>query len=428
MAHETWLQRRYAVGFRPTAHGALRSGDACLTATGTLGDCATAPAWTLDADGELRSGDTCVEVASDGSVDLGECRGGPSRRWFVDDEGHVWSALPPDLAANLYFAHVRCLAPTARADVCGADSAPTWSFAPPFVATSRAGSPITATGRAVRLADINGDHHADLCAIEPSGLYCARGDGAGGFAPAARIDLGSPLAVDPDSLAFGDVDGDGLLDACGRDAQGILCARSIKLYQVARYTPQFGDTEARLGTSASIAALDANGDGLADICGLASEGVVCSPGGPALQTNVRSAWPDPMSNVWPADLDGDQHADWCATSSAGPACGVYAEAALTTDGVPWAFAFHGVVEDVPADPAITATGDIDGDGDTDLCVLEASTITCARSQGHGFGPRATVAVLPDGVTATALWLGDLDGDGRADACVDTGTDILCALL
>ena len=254
---------------------------------------------------------------------------------------------------------------------------------------------------------------------------CAPGNGDGTFDPAILI---AALAIDPASLTLGDLDGDGIADACGRDAQGVLCVKSSQLFAVSRFTPQFADGDATTTTTSSLRITDANGDGVANVCGLANEGVVCSPGGASFNTQVRSAWPDPTNVVLPADLDGDHHADWCSLTVDGPACGVAGEAALTTDGAPWGFAQGTTIETVPEDPALVDIADIDGDGDGDLCTPIANTITCARSQGHGFGPRATVAVLPDGATPTALWLGDLDGDGHADACVDLGDQIACARL
>jgi LmbE family N-acetylglucosaminyl deacetylase len=427
-----WTQRRYAVGFRRAVSGALELGGRCLDVSGPddvrLGDCADPTIWTLHA-GELEADGGCLVVLPTGDVGVGACLGGPERRFFADDEGHLWSGVPPEPQPGMEFAHLRCLVPAGPrvgAALCGIASAPVWHVAPPLVATARAGLGLAATGRAVRLGDLTGDGHADLCAVEPGGLLCAPGDGAGAFAPAIRIDHPvAPLAIDPASLTFGDVDGDGRLDACGRDPAGILCARSARGFAAARFTSVFADPDARSTTSASLAATDADSDGRADICGLAAEGVVCAPGAPTFQTIVRSAWPGPAALVWPADLDGDHRADWCATSPAGPTCGVDAEAALTRDGVGWGFALGNVVEDVPADPAITGTGDIDGDGDADLCVLEPGRVRCARSQGRGFGPRTHFATVP--ANATALWLGDLDGDGKADACVDAGAEIDCAL-
>ena len=432
--HEIWLSRRYAVGFRPSARGALQHDGQCLNALPNgrveLGDCTAPSIWMFDG-GQLATSTGCLDVQPSGDLAVDACTAGASRRFVADDEDHVWSSLPPPPQPGMDFAHLLCLSPAddgPRAALCGGGSAmaPTWRIAPPLVTTTRANLGIAATGRAVRLGDLDGDGHADLCAVEPDGFYCAPGDGLGGFGPAHRIDTElRPFSIDPESLTLGDVDGDARVDACGRDQAGVLCTMSSQGFAVARFTPTFADAEARKGTSASLAAIDANGDGIADICGLAAEGVICTPAGTTLQPNVRSAWPDPAAIVWPTDLDGDHHADWCSTSPTGPACGVDAESALSRDGVAWGFAFQGAVEDVPADPAITGTADIDGDGDSDLCMIDNDRIACARSQGRGFGPRTTFAVIPPG--ATALWLGDLDGDGRADACVDLGATISCAL-
>jgi LmbE family N-acetylglucosaminyl deacetylase len=430
-AHEIWLQRRYAVGFRPSAAGAIVSGSQCLDVTGsgvTLGDCSAPTQWSFH-DGALESAAGCLEVLPTGDLAVGACIGGPARRFFVDDEAHVWSAMLPDPQPGLDFAHLRCLTPAsslASAALCGLGAAPTWVIAPPLVSTPRATIGIAATGRAVRLGDLTGDGLADLCAVDATGLLCAPGDGKGGFGAAIRVDsAASPLVIEPMSLTLGDVDGDHRVDACGRDGHGVMCALSSQAFAVTRFTPRFDASDARMCTSSSLAAIDANGDGVAEICGFAAEGVICTPQGLSFSPMVRSVWPDPTALVWPADLDGDHRADWCSTSSAGPACGLDAESALTSDGVPWGYSFQGTVEDVPADPARTAAADIDGDGNSDLCVLEPGKITCARSQGHGFGPRAPFAIVPDG--ATALWLGDLDGDGRADACVDAGATIACVL-
>src|SRR5205823_1668054 len=73
--HATYLHRRYAVGFRTSAIGQLRSGGRCLGASGALDDCAIAPIWELDADGELRTGDRCVAVVPTGDWELATCAG-----------------------------------------------------------------------------------------------------------------------------------------------------------------------------------------------------------------------------------------------------------------------------------------------------------------------------------------------------------------
>jgi LmbE family N-acetylglucosaminyl deacetylase len=432
-AHAHWIERRYAIGFRPVAAGRLRGGTQCLTTELAFTDCNSAPSWRLDRAGQLRSADgRCLRVEPSGDVTLTACLGGPAQRFFLDDEGHIWSGVPPAPEANMDYAHLWCLTPSAtgvRAQLCGAERAPTWELAPRTVSTARTDLALGSTGRDVRLGDVNGDARADLCAIE-SGLVCAIGDGTGAFAtPAVRIDDPSAaLAIDPRSLMFGDVDGDGRIDACGRDADGVLCATAASNFAATRWSPSFNDNVARTGTSASLAALDANADGTADICGVDTTGVVCAPRGLTLQPIVRSPWPEPTAVVWPADLDGDRQADWCTATDLGPACAVEAQRDLTTDGAPWGYSQAGSIDIAPATTATVALADIDGDNRADLCSTREDRILCARSQGRAFGPRTTtLAILPNQSVASALWLGDLDGDGRADGCVDAGTTIVCAV-
>ncbi|MEP6866661.1 MAG: VCBS repeat-containing protein, partial [Deltaproteobacteria bacterium] len=375
----------------------------------------------------------CLEVEPSGALAIAACAPDPAQRWLSDDEGHLWAGVLPPTAPNLSHAHLLCVTPMDDGSVTTTTcdnttgTAPRWQWAPVLATTPRRQLGFAETGRSVRIGDVTGDGFGDLCAMTASGLMCAPGNGDGTFGTAIRIDdPAAALAIEPESLTLGDLDGDGIADACGRDAAGVLCARSTAGFAAARFTPQFGDTDARATTAASLRIADVGGN--AEVCGVASEGVVCSPAGSSFVTQPRSTWPDPMACVVPSELDGDGSADWCVLAGDGPACGLAAESDVTTDGVPWGFSFLGVVETPPPDAALTDIADIDGDGDGDLCApVGDGTIACARSNGHGFGPRTVVAVLPDGAPS-AMWLGDLDGDGRADVCVDLGDSIACARL
>ena len=433
--HVTWLHRRYAVGFRRAARGRLEGGGGCLiqapAGAVALGDCGAAPSWRLDDPGDLRLGDRCLAADPGGGLRMTACDGGVDHRWFFDDEGHLWSGLPPAPAGDMRYAHLLCLAAGEsgpRVALCGAPGAPVWSFAPAVAVTARAELGLSATGRAVQIGDLTGDGRGDLCAVQAGGLMCAPGDGAGHFGPAIRIDdPAAPLAVNSASLVLGDVNGDGRADACGRTAAGLRCALAAVGFAAAPWSRWFSDADAQPATSASLAAVNADGDGVQEICGLAVQGVICAPHGLSTPAAVRSPWPSQAGAVWVGDLDGDGRSDWCASSGAGPACGVAAEAAVTTDGAPWGFARTGRVAAVAPDPATVALGDVAGDGRASLCTLAGDRIACAHSQARGFGPRETVALLPDQAAPVALWLGDLDGDGTDDACADAGAIITCVL-
>jgi len=430
--HTLLIGHRYALGVRHEAHGKLRTTTGCLAGNAIV-PCDQAPAWTL-ANGHLEGMGGCLAVSDGGALAIAACAQDPAQRWFYDDEGHLWAGIAPPTAPNLLHAHLLCITPMADGSATTttwdntAGDAPRWQWAPVLAMTPRAQLGFPETGRSVRIGDVTGDGLGDLCAVTSGGLMCAPGRGDGTFATAVRIDSpAAPLAIDPHSLTLGDLDGDGVADACGRDSDGVLCARSTQGFAAARFTPQFADSDARETTAPSLRIDQV--DGTAEVCGVAAEGVVCAQGGATFASQLRSAWPDPAACVVPAELDGDRKADWCVLADSGPSCGLASESAVTTDGVPWGFAMNGVVEAPVHDSALSDIADIDGDGTGALCApVGDGTIGCARSNGHGFSPRTVVAVLPDGAQAVAMWLGDLDGDGRADVCVDLGEAIACATL
>lgn len=429
--YAAFLHRHYAVAMRqPPMSGLLQTAGACVIVDGSavaLGDCARGSELRFEAGGRIRAGDRCLGLTPDGRVVAVACRRGPEQYFLFDDEGHLWAGVAPAAGPAMAADHTVCLAGDGggvRAAVCGADRDVRWLLGRPPVASLRSDLGLAARGRAVQLADLTGDGRADLCRVDDGGLRCSVGDGSGGFGPSVRIDRADqPLAIDPDSLMLGDLDGDGLIDACGRSALGILCATAASGYAAVPWSPAFGGVQTTALPVRPLAIVDG------DVCGIANGGVACAAEGePAA---LRSTWPATGAAVWPADLDGDGAADWCVATDAGPACGLDADRGVTSDGTPWGFAFHGVEGSAATDGTIAdqvhgAVADISGDGRGDLCVALGSSVECAVSQGHAFGPRFSVLTLP-ATRAAALWLGDLDGDGKADPCVDDGTAIFCTL-
>jgi len=424
--HVTWLHRRYGVAMRRSAAGQLRLGDQCMKAdtSGSLvmGDCADAPIWTFTPDHVLHVDTRCLSILPTGELTAGECGSGTVRSFFLDDEGHIYSGVAPLAAENMELAHLDCLVVGGggrpHGALCGDQHATParWQIGFPIVSSTRASLGVTGVGRAVRLGDVTDDGKADLCEVRgAAGLFCGTGSGDGHFAAMAHV--GGAFDVEPESLAFGDVDGDGRPDACGNGSSGVVCLSAASHFLAPLQVAQgIVSTE----TASSLAVIDQR------VCGFGSTGVTCALY--TSQSEVLSTWPPASSVVAIGDLDGDGSPDWCAGTDAGPACALTAEQAITRDGSPAAFAQAGVI-DAPAslDLATSGLADVDGDGRADLCYLTNASPTelrCLFGQPNKFGPSAAVATV-DG--ATSLWLGDLDGDGLADLCTSDATSVSCVL-
>lgn len=411
--HILFLGRRYAIGMRRAGAGQLRIATGCVNATtaganAAIVDCAGAPIWQLDERGALRSGDLCLDVNFTGEIVATGCGDlGAGGRFFLDDEGHLWSGVVPPPRPDMAETRLYCVTEAGgrpRATLCGGDAAPTVQLVRPMLATPRSVAGLTRTGRAVRIARSPGQPPV-ACAVEPgaAGLVCAPGLADGGLAPAARLDSAdAPLTVEPESLVLGDIDGDGQLDACGRDLPGLRCATAAAAYHAVTWSPAFAAPGDAAAADRSLAMIRGQ------ICGLGAPGVACVAGRDAGLGEPLSTWPDRGGPLWIANLDGDDRVDWCAATHDGPACSVGRDAGVTRDGIAWGYAARGVVQGSDTDGAVADTGtaavtDIDGDGRDDLCTLQPGVIACARSLGLGFAPRTAIARLPDGMTATSLW-------------------------
>jgi hypothetical protein len=155
---------------------------------------------------------------------------------------------------------------------------------------------------------------------------------------------GGSGATDAESLALADVDGDGKADACSRGPRGIECAisRRTSFAHAERWSQgdEFGDADAipwakSPAYGGTIRFGDLNGDGRADVCGRGPAGVVCALStGKGFTTSTlwlhdgmtdTNGWldaPARASSFRLADINGDGRADLCADSPAGVVCGL----------------------------------------------------------------------------------------------------------
>ncbi len=85
-------------------------------------------------------------------------------------------------------------------------------------------------------------------------------------------------AVDPATIRFGDINGDGLSDVCGRSPEGLLCALASgpSFLKATMWLPEMSDAAGWAPHGASLQLVDVDGDGRADACAQGSAGVVCA--------------------------------------------------------------------------------------------------------------------------------------------------------
>lgn len=334
------------------------------------------------------------------------------------------------------------------------------------------GATTAAERLSVQYVDIDGDGQDDLCGIEGTSIRCS-GSATVGFdaAAAGAWDLRSPgwsvgLASYRGTLAFPDVNRDGLHDVCMRQGDGIYCAVTLRLCVLgvcslrfaarSRWVAAFGDADGwdtHPSLWETIQFADVDGARGADVCGRGYGGVWCGLSNGATAFAPPRLMADAFSdaNGWSGhesywrtirivDVSGDGQADVCGRGAGGIWCGHY-------DGVFRNFGTIRLRTAQFADPwwrdpqhyKTIAYGDLNGDGAADVCGRGVGGMYCGLYGGANEPLSEFVGVdtisLPEfsdangwGAPAryTTLRLVDVDGDGKADVCGRGHLGITCA--
>ena len=264
----------------------------------------------------------------------------------------------------------------------------------------------------VALGDVDGDGRLDVVSanLRSDTLTIFRQESGGEFT--LLRSLGGPGAIDgPQSVALGDVDGDGQLDVVSANwlSHTLTIFRQESGGEFVLLPPLGGPGV--IESPRSVALGDVDGDGRLDVVS-ANEfsdtlTIFRQESGGEFELLLPLDSDSPRS-VALGDVDGDGHVDVVSANYSGNTVTIFRQEAggefepLRPLGGP------GVTED----PRAVALGDVDGDGRLDVVSANhfSNTLTIFRQESSGGfallqslgGPGSTVA------------LGDLDGDGRLD--------------
>ncbi|MES2640619.1 MAG: phosphodiester glycosidase family protein [Myxococcota bacterium] len=298
--------------------------------------------------------------------------------------------------------------------------------------------------------DVNGDGLADLCARSASDYRCTLATGDGTFGdtwtvPSLANTNGWADETNYQSIRLADIDGDRRADVCARGDAGVYCWKSTGTgFGASIAGPTLSDADGwddpKYATTLQLADLDADGDD--DLCARGATGLRCWPStgsgfGAELATlalSDASGWGEPehYGTIRLADIDGDGAADACARGGAGLYCwpSIGTGFGARFDGPAWSDAAGW--DDVSAWSTIRLV-DLDGDGRADVCGRGPDGVACARSTGAGFGAPFAGPTLTDASgwgdhdNYDTLRTGDVDADGDIDLCARANARVYCWL-
>jgi hypothetical protein len=279
------------------------------------------------------------------------------------------------------------------------------------------------------VADFNADGWPDLVVVnqQDNSVAVLLGDGAGGFITANSI----PVGTRPAAALSADFNEDGKLDLAivnqGSNSVTILLGDGAGHFAAAPGSP------VPVGTSpVSITVGEFNGDGHLDlaVANQGSQDVTVLLGDGSGRFSVSPTSPLAIgvtpAAIVAADLNGAGRSDLAVASQAGNAVILF-----LSDGVGGFMASPNGPIAVGVTPSALILGDFNTDGLLDLAVPNsaANNVSVILADGMGGFTAPSISPTPVGTTAIALLTADFDGDGRSDlAVLNSGSRSLTLLL
>jgi hypothetical protein len=257
---------------------------------------------------------------------------------------------------------------------------------------------------AVTTADLNGDGHADLVAVNLSHVSVLLGTGTGTFgAPTTYATDGSGFS---DSVSAADVNGDGHVDLIVSN----YFDNTVSVL-LGTGTGTFGAEAiyAAGTTPISVATADVNGDGHADLIVLNNDdtvSVLLGSGTGTFGAPTAYAFVDQARSMTTADVNGDGVVDLVV---AGGTVEVLLGTGTGTFGAPTEYVVRDFAYSV-------TTADVNGDGHVDLVVTSLNN-TVSVLLGTGSGTFGAPTAYATGIQPTSVTVADVNGDGHADLVV-----------
>ena len=279
------------------------------------------------------------------------------------------------------------------------------------------------------IGDLDGDGKSDLVVTNKNShtvsVFRNTNTSTGTISYAPKVDYTTGTLSFPRSVSIGDLDGDGKADLVVVNIGTLSVFRNISTNPgIISYNPKLDFAIRGTRLSSSLVSIgDLDGDGKADLAVVNSDMVSIfrntstSGGNISYATKVDYPTGSGPNSVAIGDLDGDGKSDLVVVNVFDNTVSVYRNTSTSTGTISFAAKVDYTTGSLPVAVSI---GDLDGDGMPDLAVAnDFHSISLFRNTSTGVGTISYDSKVdyPTGFNPSSLALGDLDGDGKVDLAI-----------